>query len=145
VLRVQAAGGAAAAVATAARAAAPITSNSPAAIASRGAIHVPPIAKTLGRARYASRFEGRMPPVGMKRMPNAANGAVSEAIAAAPPDCSAGKNLRWLWPLSADAGQDYTIIAEAGGMKNLVVHDGPDGWTTVPNPRHTGYRSEPSA
>ena len=44
-----------------------------------------------------------------------------------------------LFSYSADAGQDYAIIAEAGGMKTLVVADG-DGWTTVPNPRHRGYR-----
>jgi len=50
-----------------------------------------------------------------------------------------------LFCYSADAGQDYAIIAGAGGMKNLVVHDGPDGWTTVPNPRHTGYRSGAAA
>lgn len=39
---------------------------------------------------------------------------------------------------SADAGQNYGIIADAGGMKNLVVRDD-DGWKTAPNPRHTGY------
>jgi glucose-6-phosphate isomerase len=41
----------------------------------------------------------------------------------------------------ADAGQDYQIIADAGGMAQLVVSDGADGWTTKPNPRHLGYRS----
>lgn len=39
---------------------------------------------------------------------------------------------------SADAGQNYGIIGDAGGMKNLVVHSD-DGWTTRPNPRHIGY------
>ena len=41
---------------------------------------------------------------------------------------------------AADAGQDYQIIADAGGMVQLVVTDGQDGWTAVPNPRHVGYR-----
>lgn len=50
-----------------------------------------------------------------------------------------------LFSYAADAGQNYQIIADAGGMKNLVVHDGPDGWTTVPNPRHTGYRAGSAA
>ena len=44
-----------------------------------------------------------------------------------------------LFCYSADAGQDYAVISEAGGMQNLVVADG-DGWKTVPNPDHTGYR-----
>ena len=35
----------------------------------------------------------------------------------------------------ADAGQDYDIIARAGGMKTLIVADG-DGWREVPNPRY---------
>nr|WP_306239613.1 glucose-6-phosphate isomerase family protein [Ornithinimicrobium cryptoxanthini] len=40
----------------------------------------------------------------------------------------------------ADAGQDYELIQQAGGMATLVVADGPDGWTTRPNPDHGGYR-----
>ena len=36
----------------------------------------------------------------------------------------------------ADAGQDYDIIARAGGMRDLVVDDGAVGWTRVPNPRY---------
>jgi len=44
-----------------------------------------------------------------------------------------------LFSYAADAGQDYQIIADAGGMKTLVVRDGDDGWATIPNPRHTGY------
>ena len=42
----------------------------------------------------------------------------------------------------ADAGQDYGLIADAGGMSQLVVADGDAGWTTRPNPRHTGYRTD---
>lgn len=45
-----------------------------------------------------------------------------------------------LFSYAADAGQDYALIADAGGMKNLVVADG-DGWALKPNPDHTGYRS----
>ncbi|WP_037081226.1 glucose-6-phosphate isomerase family protein [Pseudonocardia spinosispora] len=41
----------------------------------------------------------------------------------------------------ADAGQDYELIADAGGMAQLVVRD-EDGWTTRPNPDHTGYRGQ---
>jgi glucose-6-phosphate isomerase len=43
-----------------------------------------------------------------------------------------------LFCYAADAGQNYDIIADAGGMKNLVVIDG-DNWATAPNPRHRGY------
>jgi len=45
-----------------------------------------------------------------------------------------------LFCYAADAGQDYGVISDAGGMKNLVVADG-DGWKLVPNPDHTGYRA----
>ncbi|UWF77330.1 MULTISPECIES: glucose-6-phosphate isomerase family protein [Microbacterium] len=44
-----------------------------------------------------------------------------------------------LFCYAADAGQDYAVISDAGGMKNLVVADG-DGWALVPNPDHRGYR-----
>jgi glucose-6-phosphate isomerase len=44
-----------------------------------------------------------------------------------------------LFCYAADAGQDYGVIAEAGGMKNLVVTDGA-GWALKPNPDHVGYR-----
>jgi glucose-6-phosphate isomerase len=43
-----------------------------------------------------------------------------------------------LFAYSADAGQDYDVIAAAGGMRVLVVEDGAGGWTTVPNPGYTG-------
>lgn len=45
-----------------------------------------------------------------------------------------------LFCYAADAGQDYAVIADANGMKNLVVGDG-DGWALAPNPEHTGYRA----
>lgn len=47
-----------------------------------------------------------------------------------------------LFCYAADAGQDYGLIAEAGGMAQLVVAaDGErDGWTVRPNPQHVGYR-----
>lgn len=45
-----------------------------------------------------------------------------------------------LFCFASDAGQDYEIIARAGGMKQLVVKDG-DGWTTIDNPDHVGYRA----
>jgi glucose-6-phosphate isomerase len=44
-----------------------------------------------------------------------------------------------LFCYGADAGQDYGIIADAGGMATLVVDDGHGGWTTRPNPDHRGY------
>jgi glucose-6-phosphate isomerase len=42
---------------------------------------------------------------------------------------------------NTDAGQDYEIIARAGGMRQLVVDDGAGGWAAVPNPAHRGYES----
>jgi glucose-6-phosphate isomerase len=39
-----------------------------------------------------------------------------------------------------DAGQDYEVIARAGGMRQLIVDDGAGGWKAVPNPDHIGYR-----
>lgn len=42
---------------------------------------------------------------------------------------------------NTDAGQDYEIIARAGGMRRLVVDDGAGGWAAVPNPGHRGYES----
>jgi glucose-6-phosphate isomerase len=42
----------------------------------------------------------------------------------------------------ADAGQDYALIEEAGGMAALVVTDGAAGWTVRPNPDHRGYRAD---
>ena len=44
-----------------------------------------------------------------------------------------------LFCYGADAGQDYEIISDAGGMATLVVTDGRGGWTTRPNPDHRGY------
>ena len=48
-----------------------------------------------------------------------------------------------LFCYAADAGQNYGLIADAGGMAQLVVADGNDGWTTHPNPDHSGYRWRP--
>lgn len=45
-----------------------------------------------------------------------------------------------LFCYSADAGQDYGLIAEAGGMAQLVVTDCAGSWTTRLNPRHVGYQ-----
>jgi glucose-6-phosphate isomerase len=44
-----------------------------------------------------------------------------------------------LFCYAADAGQDYSIIERAGGMKSLVVVDG-EGWAIEPNPDHRGYQ-----
>ncbi|TFB74993.1 glucose-6-phosphate isomerase [Cryobacterium glaciale] len=38
-----------------------------------------------------------------------------------------------------DAGQDYGIIRDAGGMKKLVVTDGNGGWALRDNPAHRSY------
>lgn len=43
-----------------------------------------------------------------------------------------------LFSYAADAGQDYSLIERAGGMRTLVVKDG-DGWSQIPNPDHRGY------
>jgi glucose-6-phosphate isomerase, archaeal len=48
-----------------------------------------------------------------------------------------------LFCYNADSGQDYELIADAGGMSQLVVTDGAGGWTTPANPDHTGYRGAP--
>lgn len=52
-----------------------------------------------------------------------------------------GEPFVTLFCYAADAGQDYEIISAAGGMAHLVVDDGAGGWTTRPNPDHTGYRA----
>ncbi|HEY0238288.1 MAG TPA: glucose-6-phosphate isomerase family protein [Friedmanniella sp.] len=44
-----------------------------------------------------------------------------------------------LFCYSADAGQDYKIISDAGGMATLIVRDGHGGWTARRNPDHRGY------
>ena len=46
-------------------------------------------------------------------------------------------DLVMVFSYPADAGQDYDIIARAGGMRSLVVDDGASGWTLIDNP---GYR-----
>ncbi|MCR2762814.1 cupin domain-containing protein [Microbacterium sp. zg.B48] len=46
-----------------------------------------------------------------------------------------------LFCYNSDSGQDYEIIADAGGMSQLVIDDGLGGWAAVPNPQHTGYRA----
>ncbi|WP_428374325.1 glucose-6-phosphate isomerase [Lichenicoccus sp.] len=45
----------------------------------------------------------------------------------------------------ADAGQDYEIIARAGGMRDLIVVDGAGGWKQVPNPRYRPRTTAPGA
>jgi len=47
-----------------------------------------------------------------------------------------------LFCYAADAGQDYGLIADAGGMAQIIVSDGAGGWVARPNPRHTGYRAD---
>ena len=42
----------------------------------------------------------------------------------------------------ADSGQDYDIIAKAGGMKCRIVSDGKGGWMTVDN---VSYKPRPQA
>ncbi|MCW2163684.1 glucose-6-phosphate isomerase [Microbacterium hydrothermale] len=45
-----------------------------------------------------------------------------------------------LFAYATEAGQDYGLIADAGGMQQLVVADD-SGWTTRANPDHGGYRA----
>ena len=40
----------------------------------------------------------------------------------------------------ADAGQNYSLIEEAGGMATLIVDDGAGGWEARANADHRGYR-----
>lgn len=42
----------------------------------------------------------------------------------------------------ADSGQDYDIIAKAGGMKSRIVDDGKGGWKAIDN---AAYRPRPQA
>ncbi len=45
-----------------------------------------------------------------------------------------------LFCYAEDAGQDYGIIGDAGGMRQLIVRaDNEQGWASVPNPSHVGY------
>lgn len=41
-----------------------------------------------------------------------------------------------LFCFSADSGQNYEIVEQAGGMKELVVDDGQGGWMLKDNPRY---------
>lgn len=41
-----------------------------------------------------------------------------------------------LFCFAADAGQDYSVIDESGGMAMLVVTDGISGWSLQPNPAY---------
>lgn len=50
------------------------------------------------------------------------------------------KPLMTTFVYSADAGQDYDLIARAGGMSQLIVATPDGGWTAIPNPDHRGYR-----
>ena len=43
-----------------------------------------------------------------------------------------------LFCYATEAGQDYSVIGDAGGMRNLVVR-APGGWTLRENPKHRGY------
>lgn len=45
-----------------------------------------------------------------------------------------------LFCYDSDAGQDYGIIATAGGMRELIVADG-DNWASIGNPDHVGYKA----
>jgi glucose-6-phosphate isomerase len=47
-----------------------------------------------------------------------------------------------LFCYAADAGQDYGIIADAGGMRTRIVEDGDGGWKQIENPTHVGYSRE---
>lgn len=40
----------------------------------------------------------------------------------------------------ADAGQNYSLIEEAGGMSTLIIDDGAGGWEARANPDHSRYR-----
>lgn len=48
-----------------------------------------------------------------------------------------GEDLVMTFAYPADSGQDYEIIAKAGGMRQRIVDDGEGGWRAVDN---TAYR-----
>ena len=49
-----------------------------------------------------------------------------------------------LFCYNSDAGQDYDVIADAGGMAQRVVVADHGGWELRPNPRHRGYTAASS-
>jgi glucose-6-phosphate isomerase, archaeal len=51
-----------------------------------------------------------------------------------------GERLVTLFSYSVEAGQNYELIARAGGMRQLIVVGDDGGWTTRENPSHLGYR-----
>jgi glucose-6-phosphate isomerase len=44
-----------------------------------------------------------------------------------------GEDLVVTFAYPADSGQDYDIIARAGGMRERIVDDGKGGWSAVAN------------
>ena len=44
--------------------------------------------------------------------------------------------LTTLFCYNADAGQDYEIIRQRGGMRKLIVTDGSGGWALEDNPNY---------
>lgn len=46
-----------------------------------------------------------------------------------------------LFCYAAEAGQDYDVIEQAGGMRQLIVA-GVNSWSLADNPDHVGYRRE---
>ena len=85
--------------------------QSPAAIASRGAIHEPPTIGTLGSARYSPAKRSSIPPVGQKAIP--ANTGASARSSATPPSASAGKSFMTQIP-SARAAMISEDVATPG-------------------------------
>lgn len=52
-----------------------------------------------------------------------------------------GGDLVMTFAYPADSGQDYDIIARAGGMRSRIVDDGRGGWTAVDN---DAWRARPA-
>lgn len=55
-----------------------------------------------------------------------------------------GEPFTTLFCYPSDAGQDYGIIGDAGGMASLVVATADGGWELRDNPDHTPYRGAAS-
>src|SRR5262245_16392482 len=85
--------------------------KSRAAIASFGATHEPPTARTLGQPRYAAMFFPSMPPVGQNLI--SGSGAATDLSHAVPPEASAGKNFSTLKP-RADSAIASETVAQPG-------------------------------
>ena len=101
------------------------------AISSRGAIQVPPTAKTDGMDSQLLSVSWDTPPVGLNRTPELLNGPAMLFSIAVPPEATAGKNLTNLHPAPSAASTLEGVIAP--GMNGSdAVRDLSITWASNP-------------